>query len=385
MYDTATEMTSTLLQGAVEALDIPPELHRAAEREYERVGGWLADHADVGGEGWRVYPQGSFRLGTVVQPEGADEYDLDAVCLRVIAKERITQTRLKADVGQVLAQYRRARAEDRDGLTRQKESKRCWTLYYPAPFHFDVLPAIPNPEMEPSGILLTDKTLHHWQYSDPIAYASWFKERMRRELVQKRLRLAEAQRIPPEQIPDATVKTTLQRVVQVLKVHRNRYFANDLDRRPASILITTLAAHAYEGERELDDAVLQTARKMPNHIDYDGHAWQVANPVEPRENFADKWSEHPELATAFYRWLERLQEDLQDARESEGIDRAVVRLSESFGEAPIQKAATRLADTYRKGRERGRLGFAAASGALTAGGEIPVRKHDFYGDRHHAA
>ncbi len=44
-------MISTLLQGAVEALDIPPELHRAAEQEYERVGGWLANHADVGGEG----------------------------------------------------------------------------------------------------------------------------------------------------------------------------------------------------------------------------------------------------------------------------------------------------------------------------------------------
>jgi hypothetical protein len=247
MYDITTEMISTLLQGAVEALDIPPELHRAAELEYARVGGWLADHADVGGEGWRVYPQGSFRLGTVVQPEGTDEYDLDAVCLRAIAKEQITQTRLKADIGHVLEQYRRARAEDPDGPTRQKERKRCWTLFYPAPFHFDVLPAIPNPEMAPSGILLTDKALHRWQYSDPIAYAVWFRERMRRELVEKRMRLAEAQRIPPEQIPDATVKTTMQRVVQVLKVHRNRYFANDLDRRPASILITTLAAHALRG------------------------------------------------------------------------------------------------------------------------------------------
>ena len=35
----------------------------AIER-YEEVGSWLADH---GGYGWRVYPQGSFRLGTVVR------------------------------------------------------------------------------------------------------------------------------------------------------------------------------------------------------------------------------------------------------------------------------------------------------------------------------
>ena len=102
------------------------------------------------------------------------------------------------------------------------------------------------------------------------------------------------------------MKTTLQRVVQILKVHRNRYFAEDLDRRPASILITTLAAHAYRGERELDEAVLETAKAMPNHIDYDGERWLVPNPVELRENFADKWTERPELAVAFYGWLDRL-------------------------------------------------------------------------------
>jgi hypothetical protein len=342
MYDTTTEMISNLLEGAAKELDIPQELHRAAELEYQGVGDWLADHADVGDEGWRVYPQGSFRLGTVVRPEGSDEYDLDAVCVRALTKQSTTQARLKAEMGQVLGRYVRARAGDPDGPVDHEERKRCWTLFYRAAFHFDVLPAIPNPETSPSGILLTDKTLLHWQYSNPAAYASCFKARMRRELVAKRMRLAEAQRVP---------------------------------------LITTLAAHAYEGERELDDAVRQTARDMPNHIGYDGNSWLVPNPVEPRENFADKWSAHPELAVAFYAWLERLQEDLQDARESEGIDRAVLRLSESFGERPITKAAARLGETYRGARERGALAFTAGSGILSASGAIPVRHHDFYGGR----
>ncbi len=381
MFNTTPEMISNLLEGAVEELDIPPELHRVAELEYHRVGSWLADHADTGGEGWRVYPQGSFRLGTVVQPEGSDEYDLDAVCVRALAKDSITQARLKAEIGRVLGRYVSARAGDADGPLEHEERKRCWTLFYRAAFHLDVLPAIPNPETLPSGILLTDKTLSHWQYSNPTAYASWFKACMSRELVAKRVRLAESQRIPPEQIPISSVKTTLQRVVQVLKTHRNRYFAEDLDSRPASILITTLAAHAYQGERDLDDAVLDTAREMPNHIGYDGNIWLVPNPVEPRENFADKWSAHPELAVAFYGWLERLQEDLQDARESEGIDRAVMRLSESFGERPIAKAAARLGETYRDGRDRGVLKFAAGSGILSASGSIPVRQHSFYGAR----
>jgi hypothetical protein len=104
----------------------------------------------------------------------------------------------------------------------------------------------------------------------------------------------------------------------------------------------------------------------------------VLNPVEPRENFADKWAEKPELATAFYEWLDRLEEDLLTARETEGIDRTVVALSESFGE-PIRKAAAAIADGYRFERERGTLRFSTASGALSLAGELPVRQHGFYG------
>jgi hypothetical protein len=56
------------------------------------------------------------------------------------------------------------------------------------------------------------------------------------------------------------------------------------------------------------------------------------------------------------------------------------RLSESFGERPIEKAVDQLGDVYRRTRETGALGFAATSGLLSTGGAIPVRNHDFYGD-----
>lgn len=379
MHQTTADTISNLLQGAVEQLDIPPELHRAAELEYQSVGGWLADRTDPGGEGWRVYPQGSFRLGTVVRPEGLDEYDLDAVCLRALEQSKTTQATLKGEVGEVLDRYLQARDGDADGPTAREERKRCWTLRYAAPFHIDVLPALPNPETPPHGILLTDRKLTHWQYSNPIAYANWFGDQMHRELVRKQLRLAEAGRVAPEQVPLHTIKTTLQRVVQVLKIHRNRHFAEDLERRPASILITTLAAHAYQGEASLEQAVLETVRAMPGLVRFQDDRWLVANPVEPRENFADKWAEREDLVTAFYGWLERLEEDLLNAQETEGIDRTVVTLAESFGE-PIRKAAAAIADGYRSERERGALRFSTATGALSLAGELPVRPHGFYGE-----
>jgi hypothetical protein len=381
MFDTPSALISRLLRDTVAELDIPLELHQAATHEYERVGNWLAANAD-GLAGWVVHAQGSFLLNTVVLPSGIDEYDVDTVCRREIDKESTTQAKLKHEVGDVLSAYVDAHRHLPNGPKGRKERKRCWTLGYPHSlrFHLDVLPAIPKPDGGPTAILITDRELREWQFSDPLAFAAWFKHQAAAEYVAKRLRLAEAARTAPQQIPEWEVKTTLHRVVQVLKLHRNEYFRNDLDSRPASILITTLAAHAYRGEQDLYDAVLEAVELMPQYVQESPGGVMVPNPVEPRENFADRWRHHPELRARFSDWLEQLGEDLRDAESHRGLDKVAARLSESFGEQPVEKAVGRLGDAYRQTRETGRLGFATTSGLLSTTGAIPVRNHDFYGD-----
>ena len=103
--DTMEQMLSMLLDGAVETLDISPQLQQLAVDRYEEVGTWLAEH---GGYRCRIYPQGSFRLGTVVRPTPrTGEYDIDLVCWLLIAKETITQAGLKQRVGDLLHAYLR--------------------------------------------------------------------------------------------------------------------------------------------------------------------------------------------------------------------------------------------------------------------------------------
>ncbi len=380
MYKPTSNPVSELLGGAVESLDIPEELFRAAATEYADVGGWLADHADAG-EGWEVSPQGSFLLGTVVQPLGRDEYDIDLVCLRNLEKAGVSQEELKAGVGEALSAYLDSRRGESGAPDSCEDRKRCFTLTYEKAFHLDVLPAIPDPKGSPTGILLTDRDLRAWQFSDPKAYAAWFKERMEREFFEKREMLAEAERVEPEQIPDSRVKTTLQRTVQALKHHRNLYFAENLDDRPASVLVTTLAAHAYSGEQDLFDAILGAASGMPKFVGREGGKWSVPNPVQPQENFADKWSDYPERAEHFYAWLSQLEADLGAAGEERGLNKVAARLAESFGRDPIERAAERLGDDVLETRKRGELGFDKSSGALTAVGvgATKVKPHDFYG------
>jgi hypothetical protein len=380
MFQTASDLISQLLGDTVSELDIPPDLRIAATLEYERVGNWLAAHTD-GDAGWVVHPQGSFLLNTVVLPSGADEYDVDTVCRRAIEKEATTQVDFKRGVGDVLSSYVDAHRRLPDGPIGRKERNRCWTLQYASAlrFHLDVLPGIPNPEAPPTGILITDRDLRAWQRSDPLAFAAWFRRQAEVEFLAKRARMAEAARIPPQTIPDWEVKTTLQRVVQVLKAHRNEYFQDDVDARPASILLTTLAAHAYGGEEDLYDAVQQTVALMPEYVERTSDGPRVSNPVEPEENFADRWRDQPDLEQEFLGWLDQLGSDLRDAASRRGIDNVATRLQESFGIKPVERAVGRLGDAYRRSREAGALSFAPASGVLSTARGVPVRNHGFYG------
>ena len=60
---------STLLESVAEELDIPPALHEEAVLNYEDVGDWLgAPGSPLEKYTPEIYPQGSFRLGTVVRP-----------------------------------------------------------------------------------------------------------------------------------------------------------------------------------------------------------------------------------------------------------------------------------------------------------------------------
>lgn len=379
MFNNRSEVLTQILEGTVVSVDIPPEMRLAAELEYAYVGNWLADHADPGGLGWVVHPQGSFVLGTVVRPRGRDEYDLDCVCIRELPSST-DPAALKRDNGLVLGRYVDARRGEAGAPTGLDERNRCWTLGYRTRFHIDVLPAIPCPDGTPTAILIPDKKLADWCNSNPRAFAEWFKLQMVREFESKKMLLAEARHTAPEEIPDWTVKTVLQLAVQVLKIHRDEHFGDELDLRPASVLVTTLAAHAYQGEAPLYDVVLDIAERMPDFARHESGRWIVDNPVEPRENFADSWSDDPRKATRFFDWIETLQADLRAAAAKSGFDSVAARLMESFGEEPVKRATTRIADGYRETREEGRLRFNTTSGALATTGAIPVRGHSFDGE-----
>ena len=374
------ELISMLLNHGAESLDITPELHKIAVERYEAVGNWLGLS---GGPRWHIYPQGSFRLGTVISPNASGEYDIDLVGRLAIAKASTTQAALKEAVGDMLEQYIKETAEDpeADGPTACIPSRRCWRLEYPGHgFHRDVLPAIPDLEhYDPTSILLTDVQLVHWQHSNPIGYAHWFRSRSE-ELRVTLEKMARAENV--DEVPESRVRTTLQRLVQVLKWHCAVEFAEDPEDRPPSILITTLAATAYDGEADLFTATRNAVRRMPNLIENRNGVWWVANPVHEAENFADKWNQYAERRHKFLAWLKKITQLLEEAARTrgQGIEKVSALLSESFGPDPIQKAVKSIGAGYRELRESGRLAVAGATATFTRTSPTTVPDHNFFGN-----
>lgn len=365
-----------LVGTAITDLDIPDALNALAVDRYQDVGAWLDEHWAVSSDDGVIYPQGSFRLGTVVRPVNPkDHYDIDLVCRRDLLKESTTQIELKRDVGAGLRAYV---ATEPDGQPRCDEGKRCWTLEYGGePFHMDILPAIPNVESPTNAIWLTDKTLLRWQPSNPVDFATWFHARMREAFLLEREVVAK--RMEVEDVPNWRVKTPLQRTVQALKRHRDIYFAETPEDRPASIIITTLAALAYNAGGSLYETLIDVSETMPKLVEVRDGVYWVANPVHPTENFADRWRGNPVRARNFFDWIEQAHADFSGYGVDDGVDRVLTKLSESFGEQPAKRAGELMGLNLTKARDTGVLGVSGAGLlGLTASRSVP--RHTFHGD-----
>lgn len=336
--------TSKFLAEMAGWLDIPDELHEEAVERYTDLGEYLEEQdTKLGRQAPLIFPQGSFRIGTVIKPlADTDDYDIDLAYRRELRKESTTQERLKTEAGANLKGFQKHKESQREEVPELAERRRCWRLIYKGRFHMDVLPALPNELSTPHGLWITDRQLRAWQSSNPIEYSDWFMSRMANVFAQRKREYAAAMNANVEEVEDWRVKTPLQRVVQLLKRHRDVHFRDDCERKPVSIIITTLAARGYAGETDLLVALKNAAAGMPSHIRTIGGKYFVENPVHPAENFADRWNEDHELPKRFFAWIQRLQRDLSLA-ESMIDGSSVKRLFDPcFGSTAVAKALERV-------------------------------------------
>lgn len=337
---------NTILANLAEFLDIPESYFERARSRYEAIGTWLErDESVVSNFAPEIYPQGSFRLGTVIKPlSDTDEYDIDLVCRVTLSKAGVTQKRLKTLVGSELAKYVTAHQMKKGPA----ERRRSWRLNYAdeALFHLDVLPSIPEqPHTMNNEIAITDnqepdydRISFNWVCCNPIDYAEWFKKRMEIQWQIRRKELASNLKANVNDVPEYKIKTPLQQVVQLLKRHRDVTYNGSPNDKPVSILITTLAAQAYNNEANTLEALVSIVTSMADYIEERNGVLWVENPVNPSENFADKWQEYPQRQKAFFEWLTQVEIDVLQSANANSFSSRIKSLSRQFGETFVNRA-----------------------------------------------
>lgn len=365
-----------LLMGGLRALDITPVERDAVVQRYEELGAVLDESwASTRGAN-KVFAQGSFMLGTVVRNVNRnDDIDIDLVAVRDIAKASISQEELKDEVGSAVRLYA-TRAVS--GFPDIEESDRCWTLTWPG-MHMDVLPAIPNTEAVGDNLFITDKDVHRWLPSNPLGYARWFHARTSRRLMASHG--VEEKRLEVQQVPEWQRRSVLQRAVQALKRHRDIYFSDRPDERPSSIVLTTLAAHAYLGGTDLHQVLRQIVALMPDQFHEEAGHWSLPNPAQPEENFTEYWATDPQRVVRFFEWLDAAATTFSGLETKSGLDQTIPVLKEAFGSRFATGAVQRLVGDLGSARDGGSLRHTTSGLSVVPDSAATrrVRGHNFAG------
>jgi hypothetical protein len=342
---------NALLRLVLGEIEIPRSYYEKAVARHRSLGEWLCrPESRVAVFGPVVVPQGSFRYGTVVRPVVADHrYDLDNVTTLQIEKTRLSQKALKELYGAELKEY----AAAHNMTDPIEERNRCWRIFYADAFsfHLDSLPCMPEDSRVVEAIIaagvprhlavlavaITDK--RHPRYarisaellsSNPRGFADWFEECARswaqprlQELVKGNFYAA------VEDVPAYEFKTPLQQSIQILKRHRDMMFRANIKVAPISMIITNLAATAYDGEQDLYAAVMNIVDKMPQFVQPERP--RVPNPANPAEDYADKWLLDRNLERSFWRWHAQAQADLRNLEKMVAGDRLGDDVERIFG------------------------------------------------------
>lgn len=227
-----------ILEEVCQELELTKTQYKSAEEKYNSVGKWLNAGDVIMIYDPDISPQGSVILGTTVRPIGRIEFDVDLVCTLIRGSRKLGQAYVKNMIGDRLRQH----ATYRDML---EDINRGWRLNYAGEFHMDITPAVPNLLCVNGGVLVPDKKLSRWKESNPSGYCEWFKGKAALPL-RRAIRSAMQKEGRVQPIPEHSfAKGVLRRVVQIYKRHRDLYF-NSREDAPISIIITTLAAYAYE-------------------------------------------------------------------------------------------------------------------------------------------
>lgn len=340
----------------IASLDISPTMYRNADEKYKAVAKFLSDY----GIEADMYPQGSFAFGTVVRPNAKDpsaSYDLDFIC-------QVSGNRTNHSPSELRRTIKSALTSSGVYGGKLEVYDECFTIEYAdisgIGFNIDIVPATDesydnknrlvkkslSPELIDTAIAIpkhNGERNYSWLTNNPKGFRTWFDKINEPFLAASRAvcrqHLFEQNReiyASVEEIPHGLERSALQRVIQILKYHRDIYFSKVKDGddiKPISAIINVVVAKIssqhtptynvfellefvlnelgiYAQQQKLtfkDFAAVYGDRNVFSRTD---GKWYISNPANPEDNLADKWNQDDRIPEYFFRWVKTAKSDL---------------------------------------------------------------------------
>ena len=365
----------------ISSLDISPTLYKNAVEKYETITSFLVScgiEADI-------YPQGSFAFGTVVRPNtksSSPNYDLDFICQVSGDRDAFTPSELRKRIECALTSSNIYGGK----LTVYNE---CFTIEYAdingVGFTIDIVPATAenienknrlieksaSPELIETSIAIpryNDYRNYDWLTNNPKGFKTWFdkinepfliasREAVRQHIFEENRTVFSS----IDEIPSALERSSLQRVIQILKHHRDIYYAMRSDGesiKPISAIINAVVAQISQGYRpncavfELLDFILSEfniyeqqqrltpqifAQKFENRsvITRKNGVWWISNPANPEDNLANKWNSDSNIPIVFFKWIEVVKHDLVSSLQFEDLSKFRMAIENGLGNTVV--------------------------------------------------
>ena len=351
----------------IASLDISPSMFKNANEKYKAITKFLEEcgiEADM-------YPQGSFAFGTVVRPSAKDpaaSYDLDFICQVRGNRNDHTPSELRDKIEEALTSSKVYGGK-------LEVYKECFTIEYAdingIKFTSRLTQKSLVPQLIETAIAVpkyNGERNYSWLTNNPKGFKAWFdqinepflrfsKAAYRQSLFEQNTALFAS----VEEIPHELERSALQRVIQILKHHRDVYytqFADGDDIKPISAILNAVVAQIsskYTPEcsvfellefvlNELSIYSLQQkltfkefAQKYGEHTVFSRQngKWYISNPANPEDNLADKWNVNSKIPECFFRWVCVAKTDLIDGLQLDDERQFRAVLESGFGETTV--------------------------------------------------
>ena len=267
-------------------------------------------------------------------------------------------------------------------------------------FHIDVTPArcaSGNTSTHGAGALQVADRYSGWKPSSPRPYSNWLADTAdlrivlqgTRELADHKIYLKEASQEPLPDYEDYVDANPLRAAIKLLKRHRDVWAITNKKAsvRPISAVITTLTAQAYRKIATSGrihtmrpiEVIFEIVDQMPNFIKVGPHGYEVCNPEDRGENFAEKWNRPGEegrsYRQAFGQWHSAARQDVRLGLTDFGSEVAFREaLTERFHvtDSMVREVLREVPNSWtlpgrKPGTSRNTIGLSALAGSHAAG------------------